>query len=156
MLIATIAKRFTFDAAHRLENLPADHKCNRLHGHTYTVEIEITGPLGPDGFVLDYQVIADAWAPLHELLDHRYLNEVKGLGIPSTENLAAWILQALVAPATWQFDPAPFTLPDEGPPPWTLISAVTVEESSTTRCRVTTEALRRDALVFRKSLISYV
>lgn len=158
MLIATIAKRFTFDAAHRLENLPAAHKCNRLHGHTYTVELEITGPVGTDGFVIDYQVLADAWAPLHELLDHCYLNEVRGLEIPSTEHLAIWILRRLVNDDLlalrndWRHA--------EGPPGassemiWTLVSAVTVEESSSTWCRVTTDASRRSDRVERKSLIS--
>jgi 6-pyruvoyltetrahydropterin/6-carboxytetrahydropterin synthase len=158
MLIATIAKRFTFDAAHRLEHLPADHKCNRLHGHTYTVELEITGPVGIDGFVIDYQVLADAWAPLHEMLDHRYLNEVRGLGpplgVPSTEHLALWILRRLVN------DASALAL-SEGPPgaspemTWTLLSAVTVEESSSTWCRVTTDAVRRGGGVERRSLISY-
>lgn len=164
MLIATIAKRFTFDAAHRLENLPADHKCNRLHGHTYTVELEITGPVQANGFVIDYQVIADAWAPLHELLDHRYLNEVHGLGVPSTERLALWILSRLVDDKNLAFDASrvdpriaaieaigrPSSVPE-----WTLISAVTVEESSTTWCRVTTEAARRHGGGHRISLISY-
>lgn len=152
MLIATIAKRFTFDAAHRLENLPADHKCNRLHGHTYTVELEITGPIAKDGFVIDYQVIADAWAPLHELLDHRYLNEVEGLDVPSTETLAAWILGRLVAlPA---FDPAMRWAGAGGHSGYrTLISAVTVEESSTTWCRVTTAAAFDAGWVSRNSLI---
>lgn len=154
MLIATIAKRFTFDAAHRLEHLPADHKCNRLHGHTYTVELEITGPVGTDGFVIDYQVLADAWAPLHELLDHRYLNEVQGLEVPSTERLAVWIAQRLMNGTEFQGTVDLHVLGVLVLPgfqrDWTLLSAVTVEESTTTWCRVCIDDL---APYGRKSLI---
>lgn len=89
-----IAKRFTFDAAHRLTTLPETHKCHRLHGHTYECEIRLMGLVGSQGvpgFIVDYQEIADAWLPIHEKLDHRYLNDVPGLSVPSTEVLVAWI-----------------------------------------------------------------
>lgn len=94
-MITTIAKRFTFDAAHRLDRLPADHKCHRLHGHTYGVEIQLRGTPDANGFLVDYDDIGKAWARLHALLDHRYLNEIPGLEIPSTEALAAWIWERL-------------------------------------------------------------
>lgn len=90
-MMATVSKRFTFDAAHRLDRLPPDHKCHRMHGHTYEVELVVTGEVDDNGFVIDYADIAEMWAPLHEKLDHRILNEVPGLEIPSTEHLAAWI-----------------------------------------------------------------
>lgn len=32
-----IGKRFMFEAAHHLPDLPEGHKCARLHGHSYTV-----------------------------------------------------------------------------------------------------------------------
>lgn len=137
MLIATIAKRFTFDAAHRLDNLPVDHKCHRMHGHTYEVELEFAGPVktvGPQrGFVLDYQVIADAWEPIHELLDHRVLNDVPGLEVPTTEYLATWIVIRLAELPMLQ------SFSNLG----TLLTAVTVKESSTTWCRVTVGAVHR-------------
>lgn len=90
-MIATVAKRFTFDAAHRLDRLPPEHKCHRMHGHTYEVEIVISGVVDDLGFVVDYADIAELWEPLHQALDHRTLNDVTGLEVPTTENLAGWI-----------------------------------------------------------------
>jgi len=94
-VIATISKTFTFDAAHRLDRLPPEHKCHRMHGHTYRVELILSGHVADNGFLLDYADIAEMWAPLHELLDHRILNEVPGLDVPTTENLAGWILSRI-------------------------------------------------------------
>lgn len=114
----TIAKRFTFDAAHRLERLPADHKCHRLHGHTYEVELRLCGNVDADtGFIVDYAEIEAAWEPVFDAIDHRYLNEVPGLEVPSTEVLVAWIAARLAE-----------TLPE-------LVS-VRVSESSTTWAEV--------------------
>ena len=91
-----IFKEFTFEAAHRLPNVPADHKCARLHGHSYRVEIHVTGEVGEiSGWVIDFQDLKDAFAPLHDQLDHRYLNEVEGLKNPTSEVLARWIWERL-------------------------------------------------------------
>ena len=87
-----VFKEFTFEAAHRLPNVPADHKCARLHGHSFRVAIHVEGELGADsGWVLDFADIEQAFAPLHEQLDHRYLNEVEGLENPTSEVVAMWI-----------------------------------------------------------------
>jgi 6-pyruvoyltetrahydropterin/6-carboxytetrahydropterin synthase len=87
-----IFREFTFEAAHRLTHVPDGHKCARLHGHSYRVEIHVAGPVGEQsGWVMDFQDIKDAFAPLNDQLDHRYLNEVDGLGNPTSENLARWI-----------------------------------------------------------------
>lgn len=95
-MLTTISKTFDFDAAHRLDRLPADHKCYRLHGHTYRVEIRLRGEPGQRlGMLLDYAEIAKAWKPIHDALDHRLLNEVDGLEVPTTEVLAAWIYERL-------------------------------------------------------------
>ena len=91
-----IFKEFTFEAAHRLPNVPADHKCARLHGHSYRVEIHVTGEVGErSGWVMDFADLKDAFAPLYEQLDHRYLNEVEGLDNPTSEVLARWIWDRL-------------------------------------------------------------
>lgn len=150
MIVATITKRFTFDAAHRLDNLPANHKCHRLHGHTYEVELLLCGPVDEHtGFVVDYANIALAWEPLHRVLDHGYLNDIgrgdpltgfetiRPLPIPSTENLAFWIGSALVdAPELYgprvelgTFSDGPYYAET------TLLTQVIVRESSTTECR---------------------
>jgi 6-pyruvoyltetrahydropterin/6-carboxytetrahydropterin synthase len=87
-----IWKEFGFEAAHRLPHVPDGHKCARLHGHSFRVEVHVSGPLRePEGWVMDFGDIKAAWAPLHELLDHRYLNDVPGLENPTSEVLARWI-----------------------------------------------------------------
>jgi len=92
-----IFREFTFEAAHRLIQVPDGHKCSRLHGHSYRVQIRVAGPVGQQtGWVMDFQDITDAFAPLHDQLDHRYLNEVAGLANPTSENLARWIWDRLV------------------------------------------------------------
>jgi 6-pyruvoyltetrahydropterin/6-carboxytetrahydropterin synthase len=87
-----IFKIFTIEAAHRLPHLPVDHKCYRLHGHSFHVEVHVAGPMDPKlGWVQDFADIGRAFQPLFEQLDHRYLNEIPGLENPTSENLARWI-----------------------------------------------------------------
>jgi 6-pyruvoyltetrahydropterin/6-carboxytetrahydropterin synthase len=93
-----IFREFTFEAAHRLPHLPDGHKCRRLHGHSYRVEVHVGGPVDPaTGMVMDFAEIKAAFAPVHEQLDHYYLNEVEGLENPTSENLARWIWVRLAA-----------------------------------------------------------
>ena len=83
-----IGKRFSFDAAHVLADLPAGHKCARLHGHTYTVEIELTASqLVPPGFVTDFADLTPFRRYLTDVIDHRLLNDVLPVE-PTSENLA--------------------------------------------------------------------
>ena len=87
-----IWKEFGFEAAHRLPNVPAGHKCARLHGHSFRVEVHVRGPLDPSlGWVMDFGDLKAAWKPLHEALDHRYLNDIPGLENPTSEVLAQWL-----------------------------------------------------------------
>lgn len=89
---AEIFREFTFEAAHRLPNVPDGHKCARLHGHSYRVEVHVIGPIGEDsGWVCDFGDIKAAFKPLEDRLDHFYLNEVEGLENPTSEVLARWI-----------------------------------------------------------------
>jgi 6-pyruvoyltetrahydropterin/6-carboxytetrahydropterin synthase len=90
-------KEFTFEAAHRLPHVAPDHKCARLHGHSYRITIHIAGEVDPEtGMVIDFADIKAAFKPIRdEHLDHHYLNEVQGLENPTSENLAHWIWDKL-------------------------------------------------------------
>jgi 6-pyruvoyltetrahydropterin/6-carboxytetrahydropterin synthase len=89
-------KEFSFEAAHRLPHVPADHKCARLHGHSFHVRVTVSGPVGAvSGWVMDFADRKAAFAPLMDALDHRYLNEIPGLENPTSEVLAIWIWQRL-------------------------------------------------------------
>ena len=109
-------KDFSFEAAHRLPNVPAGHKCARLHGHSLLVRVTVDGPVGErTGWVMDFADLKVAFAPLHDRLDHRYLNEIAGLENPTSEVLARWIWRELRA-----------TLP--------AIAEIEVRETCTTGC----------------------
>lgn len=126
-----IAKTFDFDAAHWLPNVNAEHKCSRLHGHTYRVEVICEGVPDKRGMVIDYGEIAEAWKGVDALLDHRLLNDVEGLSNPTTEILAPWIHARLMA-ARWA---QPITGDHVVAH---VLKAVRVYESSTTYCEYPT------------------
>jgi 6-pyruvoyltetrahydropterin/6-carboxytetrahydropterin synthase len=91
-----IFKEFTVEAAHRLPNVPADHKCARLHGHSFRIEVHVSGTVGADtGWVVDFADIKSAFAPLERKLDHNYLNDIEGLQNPTSENIATWIWERM-------------------------------------------------------------
>ena len=91
-----VFKEYGFEAAHRLPGLPDGHPCGRLHGHSFRCEVHVAGELDPvRGWVVDFAVLDAAFAPLREVLDHHYLNEVEGLENPTAENIARWIWRRL-------------------------------------------------------------
>lgn len=110
-------KEFTFEAAHRLPGVPPDHKCARLHGHSYRIVVHVAGPVeSRTGMVMDFADISAAVKPIiNEHLDHYYLNEIYGLENPTSENLACWIWERLMP-----------TLPS--------LSAIEVRETCTSGC----------------------
>ncbi|HEX6965759.1 MAG TPA: 6-carboxytetrahydropterin synthase QueD [Gemmatimonadaceae bacterium] len=111
-----IFKEFTLEAAHRLPNLPADHKCARLHGHSFHVAIHVRGPVDAStGWVMDFGEILAAFQPIHDRLDHSYLNDIEGLENPTSEHLARWIWRRLA-------------------PGIPALSQVTVRETCTSGC----------------------
>ena len=91
-----LVHEFRFEAAHKLPNVPAGHKCRRLHGHSFKIEVAIEGPVdAKTGWFIDYSEIYAVWEPLFTKLDHNYLNEIDGLENPTSENLAKWIWDAM-------------------------------------------------------------
>ena len=95
-MLVELKKLFSFEAAHHLPRVPAGHKCSRMHGHSYRVEIALYGPVDPDtGWVVDFAVIDDAWSPLFARFDHHTLNGIAGLENPTCENLCAYIWHAM-------------------------------------------------------------
>jgi 6-pyruvoyltetrahydropterin/6-carboxytetrahydropterin synthase len=111
-----LRKTFQFEAAHLLPYLPKAHKCRRLHGHSFVVEVVIAGGRDPRlGWVMDYADISAAFKPTWEKLDHRYLNEIPGLENPTSENIAVWIWRRLK-------------------PKLPLLAEIVVAETCTARC----------------------
>jgi 6-pyruvoyltetrahydropterin/6-carboxytetrahydropterin synthase len=91
-MIVELMKEYRFEAAHRLPCVAAGHKCANVHGHSYRVEIFLTGPVNPaTGWLVDFALIDDGWDDLFARLDHRFLNDVPGLENSTCENVAGYV-----------------------------------------------------------------
>ncbi len=87
-----IFKEFSFEAAHLLPHAPEGHKCRRLHGHSFHVTLFLSGePDSTAGWVMDFAKVKEAFSPILDQLDHRYLNDIEGLENPTSEHIAQWI-----------------------------------------------------------------
>lgn len=116
MNVVGLSKRFRFESAHFLPQVPPGHKCRRLHGHSFEIEVEVRGPLDPHaGWLLDYADISAVVKPLVESLDHRLLNAIPGLENPTSEVIAVWFWDRLAGVVAG-------------------LHRVTVFETCTTRC----------------------
>lgn len=113
---AELIKTFRFEAAHWLPNAPDGHKCKQLHGHSYRVDIHVTGQPDPHtGWVMDFGDIKRVVGRVLNELDHRSLNDVPGLANPTSEMLCKYLWDCIAA-----------DLP--------ALSAITVWESESSRC----------------------
>ena len=91
-----LRKTFQFEAAHLLPHLPKAHKCRRLHGHSFKVEVAVAGECDPKlGWLMDYADISAAFKPIWQKLDHYHLNDVPGLENPTIELMAIWFWEKL-------------------------------------------------------------
>ncbi len=91
-----LCRKYTFSAAHSLPRAPEGHKCRRLHGHSYEVEIAVRGEVDPEsGWLIDYGAIDLKAKPVIAELDHRTLNEIAGLENATSELLCAWLWRRL-------------------------------------------------------------
>ncbi|CAL4324730.1 6-carboxy-5,6,7,8-tetrahydropterin synthase [Buchnera aphidicola (Protaphis terricola)] len=116
MKITTIFQDFKFEAAHFLPNLPKEHKCSRLHGHSFYVRLEIEGKINENlGWIIDYKDIKLIFEPIYNQLDHHFLNNIHGLENPTSEVLAKWI---------W----------DRLKPKLSMLKSVMIKETCTSRC----------------------
>jgi len=111
-----LIKVFSFEAAHRLPRLPESHKCFRVHGHSFRVDVAVAGEVDPDlGWLMDYAEIGAAFESLRARLDHAYLNDIPGLENATSENLARYVWEDLAA-----------RLP--------LLTSITIHETCAARC----------------------
>lgn len=91
-----LSKQFRFDAAHTLERAIETESSRRIHGHSYRAEVTLRGMPDPaSGMLMDLGLFERALAEARDGLDHRFLDEVEGLGPATMENLAAWIWRRL-------------------------------------------------------------
>ncbi len=87
-----IYQEFSFDAAHRFPGAPEGHPHHGLHGHSFVARVVLAGRSDPNtGFVADLGEVETRLRALRERLDHKYLNEIRGLEVPSLEHIAVWI-----------------------------------------------------------------
>lgn len=111
-----LTKSFHFDAAHWLPTFPEGHKCRRMHGHTFNVDLVLSGEVPPErGYLIDYGDVRKAFEPILDQLDHHVLNEIDGLENPTAEHISRWVWERLR-------------------PELPLLSAVRVHETCTTAC----------------------
>ncbi len=83
-----------FDAAHKIDGYKG--KCAQLHGHTYKVEIFVLAKeLDSIGISVDLRLLKEKLLKITERFDHSFLNELKELGNPSTENISKYIFQKM-------------------------------------------------------------
>jgi len=91
-----IYKKFAFDSAHFLPNVPEGHKCKNMHGHTYNLTVYLEGDLDTElQWVMDFKELKDVVKPVIESIDHQLLNDIKGLENPTAERIVVWIWEQI-------------------------------------------------------------
>lgn len=112
-----IYKDFSFEAAHRLPNVPEGHQCARLHGHSFQLRVTVSGDPGEhSGWIMDFADLKAAVKPVLAKVDHYYLNDIPGLENPTSEVVARWL---------W----------DQIKPSLPQLSEIEIKETCTSGCR---------------------
>ena len=92
-----LTRDYRFEAAHFLPRVPEEHKCRRMHGHSYAVRVTIEDEIDPQlGWLMDFAAVDAVVEPVIAEIDHRVLNEIPGLDNPTSELLAVWLWQRLI------------------------------------------------------------
>ncbi|MCH2541603.1 MAG: 6-carboxytetrahydropterin synthase QueD [Alphaproteobacteria bacterium] len=90
--IFEITKQFTFEAAHYFPNMPEGHIYKKIHGHSFVVEVTFSGKKNKDNqWVTDFDELSKSLNEIKKKLDHKCINDIKEIGIPSLENISSWI-----------------------------------------------------------------
>ena len=92
---AHVWRRYIFQSAHRLPNVPMGHKCGRMHGHGFEVIVHANQDVGGRDLSIDYDRLDEVWAPLHQQLNFACLNDLQGLHNPTSEMLSSWFWERI-------------------------------------------------------------
>ena len=88
-------RRYRFEAAHQLPNVPEGHKCGRMHGHGFEVILHAYQSIDTEDMGVDFDQLDEKWQPIHDQLHLACLNDIAGLENPTSEIIAAWIWEQL-------------------------------------------------------------
>jgi 6-pyruvoyltetrahydropterin/6-carboxytetrahydropterin synthase len=92
----SLSKTIRFEAAHWLPTFPEGHKCRRMHGHSFVVEVVVEGEVDEQqGYLIDFGDVKKVVQPIEDQLDHRLLNDIEGLENPTAEMLARWVYERI-------------------------------------------------------------
>jgi 6-pyruvoyltetrahydropterin/6-carboxytetrahydropterin synthase len=89
--MAHVWRRYHFQAAHQLPNVPVGHKCGNMHGHGFAVVLQASHHVGDGDLSIDYGLLDTQWQPVFEQVEHTCLNLLQGLENPTSELLSQWI-----------------------------------------------------------------
>jgi 6-pyruvoyltetrahydropterin/6-carboxytetrahydropterin synthase len=90
--IFEITKQFTFEAAHYFPNMPQGHIYRKMHGHSFVVEVTFFGKKNKENrWVTDFDELSKCLNEIKKKLDHKCINDIKEIGLPSLENISSWI-----------------------------------------------------------------
>jgi 6-pyruvoyltetrahydropterin/6-carboxytetrahydropterin synthase len=91
-----ITRAVTFEAAHFMDGKPEGHPYRNVHGHSFRLEVAVRGQVKPgEEWVEDFSRLTDALNSTAAKLDHRLLNEIDGLSVPTLERICLWVARDL-------------------------------------------------------------